>query len=80
MLKNGKFIKEPPIKIGAHYVPPPQKPSSEDEWIIQNLILQDKQERRGIFRIDYILYAGFGYLMGYMIVQVLEFISENFFG
>lgn len=39
MLRDGKFIKEPPIKIGAHYVPFQQQSVSREEEFVQNLIL-----------------------------------------
>ena len=39
MLRDGKFIKEPPIKIGAHYVPFQQRFVSKEEEFVQNLIL-----------------------------------------
>lgn len=39
MLRDGKFIKEPPIRIGAHYVPFQQQSVSKEEEFVQNLIL-----------------------------------------
>lgn len=46
MLVNGRFVKEPPIKIGAHYVPLPYKPVSQDELIVQHLILDCNKRHR----------------------------------
>lgn len=42
MLRDGQFIKEPPIKIGAHHVPFAQtSPTKEDEFV-QHLILNSR--------------------------------------
>ena len=77
MLKDGQFIKEPPIKIGAHYVPPPYKPTSEDEWIIQHLILESKRQRRSVN-------IGLALIFAYVIVGacavMLNFLLDNFLG
>lgn len=39
MLKNGKYIKEKPIKIGAHYVPPQRKGYSDEDNFIQHVFM-----------------------------------------
>jgi hypothetical protein len=41
MLRDGKFIKEPPIVIGSHYVPEYHKDKqvSEEEELMQNALL-----------------------------------------
>ena len=44
MLRDGKFIKEPPIVIGAHYVWQYHidKEVSEEEEIMQSVLLEEK--------------------------------------
>jgi len=44
MLRDGKFIKEPPIVIGSHYVWQYHidKEVSEEEEIMQSVLLEDK--------------------------------------
>jgi hypothetical protein len=41
MLRDGKFIKEPPIVIGSHYVPQYHKDKnvSEEEEVMQDILL-----------------------------------------
>lgn len=39
MLRDGQFIKEPPIKIGAHYVPFQQSTTTKEDEFVQELIL-----------------------------------------
>lgn len=39
MLRDGKFIKEPPIKIGAHYVPFQQQSTTKEDEFVQDLML-----------------------------------------
>jgi hypothetical protein len=80
MLRNGKFIKEPPIRIGAHYVPPPYKPTSEEEWIIQHLILESKRQRRGISITNIGLALLFAYVIVSACVMMLNFLLDNFLG
>lgn len=80
MLKDGKFIKESPIKIGAHYVPPPYKPTSEEEWIIQHLILDSKKQRRGTNIINIGLVLLFAYFIVGACVVMLNFLLDNFLG
>lgn len=44
MLRDGKFIKEPPIVIGSHYVRQYHKDKdvSEEEQVMQNVLLDSK--------------------------------------
>ena len=46
MLKNGKFIKEPPIKIGVHYVPSFNKTLTEEEKEMQQVLLRERRRKR----------------------------------
>ena len=39
MLIDGKFIKEEPIKIGAHWIPEFKKKSTPEECFIQDVLL-----------------------------------------
>lgn len=49
MLRDGKFIKEDPIKIGSHYIPPFYKTVSKEELIIQSTLMG---ERRPLIALD----------------------------
>lgn len=39
MLQNGQFIKEPPPKIGAYYVPQRARASTPEERFTQDVLL-----------------------------------------
>jgi hypothetical protein len=66
MLKNGKFIKEPPVKIGVHYVPPLAKHTTEEEALMQQAFLRNKRQKRkapaisvgGFLLIAYLFFCG----------------------
>lgn len=80
MLRDGKFIKEQPIRIGAHYVPPIHKPNTEEEWVIQHLILEGSRNNSG----QRITSVGLLLVLAYTIVGsgilVINFLVENFLG
>jgi hypothetical protein len=47
MLKEGKFIKETPPKIGAHYVPNIKPVSfNKEEQFVQNVLLGIEERRQ----------------------------------
>jgi hypothetical protein len=39
MLKDGKFIKEDPPKIGSHYIPTKSMPFNREELFVQSVLL-----------------------------------------
>lgn len=39
MLRDGQFLQEPPIKIGAHYVRPFRHEPNDNEVFIQSVLL-----------------------------------------
>lgn len=47
MLKEGKFIKETPPKIGAHYVPNSRPvPFNREEQFVQSILLGIEERRQ----------------------------------
>jgi hypothetical protein len=56
MLRDGKFIKEPPIVIGSHYVPEYHKDKnvSEEEEVMQDILLGGTEVDTSVE--DYLLY------------------------
>ena len=80
MLKDGKFIKEPPLKIGAHYVPPSYKPTSEEEWVIQHLILETRKQRRGVNIVNIGMLLILAHVIVGACVVMLNFLLDNFLG
>jgi hypothetical protein len=49
MLRDGKFIKEEPPKIGSRYVPPPNLINLTcEEKFMQNILLENKPDKFSI--------------------------------
>lgn len=42
MLRDGQFLAEPPVKIGAHYVPARRHEMTETELFTQSVLLGQK--------------------------------------
>jgi len=73
MLRDGKFIKEPPIVIGSHYVPEYHKDKkvTEEEEVMQNVLLDSKTN----IEIDiekYLLYFFFTCVAIYTIIYLIR--------
>lgn len=45
MLKNGKFIKEQPVRIGAHYVPPKHKTPTEEDVFVYRVVMGERYRK-----------------------------------
>ena len=66
MLRDGKFIKEDPPKIGCNYIPPVEREYSDEEQAMQEINLgykpqMDFKESDVIFWI-LMIYSGFALL------------------
>jgi hypothetical protein len=83
MLKDGKFIKEPPIRIGAYYVPQPPQPSSPEDEFVQDLILASTHQPKGFASthaakiMDWILFILLVWLGVGTLVPVLKVIADH---
>ena len=83
MLKDGKFIKEPPIRIGAYYVPQPPQPSSPEDEFVQDLILASGNQPKGFASthaakiMDWILFILLVWLGVGTLVPVLKVIADH---
>lgn len=83
MLRDGEFIKEAPIKIGAHYVPFQQQSISKEEEFVQNLMLHGSptppmattRSAKIIDAFMFVLLIWFGIAI---IVPLLKFIVDYF--
>jgi hypothetical protein len=83
MLRDGKFIKEDPIKIGAYYHPSnQQQPTPEDEFV-QELILcgtpdpQSIASTRSAKLLDWILFVLLVWLMTAALIPAVKFIADH---
>ena len=71
MLRDGKFIKEPPIVIGSHYVRQYHKDKevSEEEELMQNALLGEKiQEEISVEK--YLLYVLLTYVALHTVIYL----------
>jgi hypothetical protein len=46
MLRDGKFIKEAPPKIGSHYIPQQAAPIGKEEQFVQSILLGNEERRQ----------------------------------
>jgi hypothetical protein len=82
MLKEGKFIKEPPIRIGAYYVPQPLRSISPEDEFVQDLILASDYDNKGVAStraakiVDWILFVLLAWLCVGILVPVLKFVAD----
>lgn len=60
MLKNGKYIKEPPIIIGSQYIPDPKdKPITDEELIFQDALLHKQTSPTLLHQINSLIFSTF---------------------
>lgn len=80
MLKDGQFIKEPPVKIGVNYIPPIHRPYSAEEQFIQDIILNQKCEKQTTVIVETCIGLVAVYAIGWMIATVARTILEVLIG
>jgi len=78
MLKNGKFIKEPPIRIGVHYVPTHKVSVTEEEKEMQQVLLRDRWRRRRPVNLGVGGLLVLAYLFFCVIVLIANLIAGKF--
>ena len=72
MLRDGKFIKEDPPKIGAHYLPTAQhKDFTEEEWRTQMLLLGDTERKESLIS-DVVIWAAVFLLTANIIYLIIK--------
>lgn len=79
MLKDGKFIKEPPIKIGVHYVPPSKKTFTEEEKEMQQVLLRERWRKRKPVNLGVGGFLVLAYLFFCVIVLIANLIVGTLF-
>jgi hypothetical protein len=83
MLRDGKFIKEQPIRIGAYYVPQAPQPSSPEDEFVQDLILANGNQPKGLAStraakiMDWILFVLLVWLGVGALVPVLKIVADH---
>ena len=50
MLRDGEFIKEPPVRISAYYMPPLKNDATPEEFFIQHVLLENKPRQHKVIR------------------------------
>jgi len=80
MLRDGKFIKEPPIKIGAYYVPFQQQSTTKEDEFVQELILCESMKPsanpRSAKTVDMLMYVLMIWIGVAALVPFLKFIVD----
>lgn len=64
MLRDGQFLAEPPIKIGAHYCPKFQYEMNETELVTQSMLLGDPSLKRRRIHWPVVI------VVGYIVVSI----------
>ena len=67
MLRDGKFIREDPVKIGSHYVRPFYQTVSEEEQAIQKSLMGDKRRIPALDSFDVGIYI----VVFYVVISVV---------
>lgn len=57
MLRDGEFLREPPVKIGAFYVPPIKHDATYEDMFIQEVLLQKHSQKRMIHSVTNVVYS-----------------------
>jgi hypothetical protein len=72
MLKNGKFIKEKPVRIGAHYKPPLHRIPTDEDLFARYIVMGEKYRRPSDVGVGVYLAAGFsGMAMIVLLANIL---------
>lgn len=80
MLRKGKFIKEPPVKIGIHYKPQPFYGTEEDEVDVRQLLLNGKWSARKKSDLSVGVFLILAYLFLCGIVALINLLMGKLFG
>jgi hypothetical protein len=86
MLRDGQFIKEPRIKIGAHYVPYAKPKITSDDIFMQEILSNNKSsgmapDSTGYSKIvDWILIFCIAWFGLAIFVPLLKILAENLVG
>lgn len=75
MLRDGKFIREEPIKIGSHYVPPFYQTVSKEDQIIQDTIMGEKTRTNTLESFDVGIYI----IVFYVLISIVLSAIKLFF-
>lgn len=83
MLRDGKFIKEPPIKIGAHYVPFNSQQTTREDEFVQHLILLGNEPTKGSATprsakiLDWLMFLLMIWIGVASLVPLMKFIADQ---
>lgn len=80
MLKNGKFIKENPVRIGVHYVTPSHNTMTDEERLIQSIFMGYKLPRKQKPQPSVFAYLVIAYLALIGIVLISNILTSALLG
>lgn len=69
MLRDGQFLAEPPVKIGAHYVPARRHEMTETELFTQSVLLGAAPKPAKKSRTDVIALAIAAYIVASLLAH-----------
>jgi hypothetical protein len=72
MLRDGKFIREDPIKIGSQYVPPFYQTVSEEDKAIQRTLMGDKRRLPALDSFDVGIYIVVFYVLLSVVLSAIK--------
>jgi hypothetical protein len=80
MLRDGKFIREDPIKIGSHYIPPFYKTVSKEEQAIQSSIMGEKRRLIALDSFDVGIYIVVFYVLISVVLSAVKLLFTALLG
>lgn len=80
MLRDGKFIREDPIKIGSHYVPPFYQTVSEEEQEIQRTLMGEKKRLIALDSFDVGIYIIVFYILLSVVLSAIKILFTALLG
>jgi hypothetical protein len=80
MLRDGKFIREDPIKIGSHYIPPFYKTVSKEEQAIQSSIMGEKRRLIALDSFDVGIYIVIFYVLISVVLSAIKILFTALLG
>lgn len=72
MLRDGKFIREDPIKIGSHYIPPFYQTVTKEDQAIQRTLMGDKKRLPALDSFDVGIYIVVFYVLLSVVLSAIK--------
>jgi hypothetical protein len=80
MLRDGKFIREDPIKIGSHYIPPFYRTVTKEDQAIQRTLMGDRRRLPALDSFDVGIYIVVFYVLLSVLLSAVKGLFSVLFG